>query len=70
MKTFLKTGLILAGVLGFSHTGLAADLDPTIIRAAETGVEYGSGWYLRGHLGYSKANSGIRFIPVIPLILI
>ncbi|MBL4732606.1 MAG: porin family protein [Rhizobiaceae bacterium] len=58
MKTFLKTGLILAGVLGFSHTGLAADLDPTIIRAAETGVEYGSGWYLRGHLGYSKANSG------------
>ncbi|MFK5977714.1 MAG: OmpW family outer membrane protein [Rhizobiaceae bacterium] len=62
MNNFLKTGLVLAvilvitGLTGLSQGALAADLDPTYVRGGRTNVEYGSGWYLRGNVGFSLGN--------------
>jgi len=57
MNSFLKIGLVLAGILGSSQFAFAADLDPGVVRGGTTDVEYGSGWYLRGNVGYSLGNS-------------
>lgn len=56
MNSILKSGLVLAGILSCSHFAVAADLDPMGPRGGTTDVEYGSGWYLRGNVGYSLGN--------------
>ena len=62
MTNFFKTGLVLAvimvltGIMGLSHSANAADLDPPFMGGGTTNVEYGSGWYLRGHVGFSLGN--------------
>jgi len=43
MNSFLKIGLVLAGILGSSQFAFAADLDPGVVRGGTTDVEYGSG---------------------------
>lgn len=62
MTNFLKTGLVLSiilvltGIMGLSQSANAADLSPLSFRGGTTNVEYGSGWYLRGHVGFSQGN--------------
>ena len=63
MTNIFKTGLVLSivlvltGMLGLSGIANAADLDFPESRGGTTNVEYGSGWYLRGHVGVSLGNS-------------
>lgn len=51
----MAAGLLLAGLT----PALAADLDAQILRdAGITPVEYGSGWYLRGDIGWDFSTHG------------
>ena len=48
-STLLAFALALAG-----HAGMAADMDYPVRGTVDyTKVEYGSGWYLRGDIGYN-----------------
>jgi len=57
MNRFVTLSAVLASIILTSPTAQAADLDPNL-GGGRTFVEYGSGWYLRGHIGYSAVHSG------------
>jgi len=60
MKRIATAGsIILATAIALSATGsgMAADMDYPVMGSPQTtSVEYGSGWYLRGDIGYSVAS--------------
>lgn len=61
LKTVAAISIALAG-LALPHSALAADLDSVLMQAPELPttkpVEVGTGWYLRGDVGYSIETSG------------
>ncbi|MGB7288462.1 MAG: outer membrane beta-barrel protein [Salaquimonas sp.] len=58
-RIFFITSLLLSTTAGIAQ---AADMEyPVNPQPAYTNVEYGSGWYLRGDIGYAKAESTLSY---------